>query len=67
MSVDLKSYYDALERLSKKKTNILPRGAVINFDNVALEAGKSRGSIKANRAIFNKLRSDIVQARDVLL
>ena len=65
MNNDLTDYYDALERLVKRKTKILPHGSVINFNNVAIEAGKSKGSIKATRHVYKKLRNDILQAKDL--
>lgn len=64
MSSHLKDYYDALDRLSRNRPEILGRGALITFDNVALEAGKSKGAIKANRAVYRKLRNEILVAKD---
>lgn len=48
-------YYDALERLKA-------RGASINNDTVALEAGSGRGSIKKSRAGYAELIAAIDQA-----
>ena len=45
----LNEYYAALERLKANKPTILPKGAAINNDSVALEAGRKRGSIKKSR------------------
>jgi hypothetical protein len=45
MSEALDAYYAALERLKK-------RGAKINNDTVAIEAGNRKGSIKRSRAVF---------------
>ena len=42
-------YYAALERLKVNKPTLLPKGAAINNDTVALEAGRKRGSIKKSR------------------
>ena len=42
-------YYAALERLKVNKPTVLPKGAAINNDTVALEAGRKRGSIKKSR------------------
>jgi hypothetical protein len=64
MSNDLKEYYDSLDRLKSRKTKILPRGSLITFDNVAIEAGRAKGSIKANRDVYRKLRIDITQAKE---
>lgn len=64
MSGDLKVYYDALDRLSRNRPEIVVRGSLITFDNVALEAGKSKGAIKANRAVYRKLRNDILLAKE---
>lgn len=48
MSV-VNEYYAALERLKVNKPTVLPKGAAINNDTVALEAGRKRGSIKKSR------------------
>jgi len=48
-------YYEALERLKA-------RGAPINNDTVALEAGSGRGSIKKSRAGYAELIAAIDQA-----
>lgn len=45
-------YYEALERLKE-------RGAKINYDTVAVEAGRGVGSIKGSREVFKQLREDI--------
>lgn len=64
MSLALKDFYDSLARLKINKPKIVPRGTPITFDNVALEAGKSKGSIKANRTVYRQLRIDILQAKE---
>lgn len=64
MSSDLKDYYNALSRLKSNKPQIVPRGTTITFDSVALEAGKSKGSIKAKRPLYSQLRVDILQAKE---
>lgn len=43
--LQIQKYYDALQRL-------VERGAKINNDTVALEAGGGRGSIKKSRAAY---------------
>lgn len=53
MSEALKDYYDALERLKRRR-------AKINNDTVALEAGRKKGSIKKSREIF----ADLILAID---
>lgn len=45
----LNDYYAALERLKANKPTTLLKGAAINNDTVALEAGRKRGSIKKSR------------------
>lgn len=42
-------YFQALERLEKEKSIRVPKGAKINKDSVALEAGRKRGAIKESR------------------
>lgn len=49
MSEAMIDYYAALERLSKRK------GARINNDTVAVEAGRKKGSIKKSRPQFAEL------------
>ena len=53
----LNEYYAALERLKANKPTTLPKGAAINNDTVALEAGRKRGSIKKSRhaALINTI------------
>ena len=55
----LNDYYDALDRLVKGCPQNVPIGSKINKDNVALEAGRKRGSIKRSRESFAGLISDI--------
>lgn len=49
MSDAMTDYYAALERLKKRK------GARINNDTVAIEAGRKKGSIKKSRPQFTGL------------
>ncbi|MEK6290834.1 MAG: hypothetical protein V4793_05485 [Paraburkholderia tropica] len=49
MSDAMTDYYAALERLKKRK------GARINNDTVAIEAGRKKGSIKKSRPLFAQL------------
>ena len=53
-------YYAALERLKKRK------GARINNDTVALEAGRKKGSIKKSRPQFAELIAAIDAASSVV-
>lgn len=55
MSDCLTEYYNALDRLIKNKPIRVPRSAKINNDNVALEAGRKKGSIKKSRPIYEDL------------
>lgn len=55
MSSTLAHYYQALERLKKRK-------AKINNDTVAIEAGRKKGSIKKSRPQFAELINDIDKA-----
>lgn len=55
MSDFLTEYYNALDRLIKNKPIRVPRSAKINNDNVALEAGRKKGSIKKSRPIYEDL------------
>jgi hypothetical protein len=53
-------YYSALERLRTNKPQVLTKGAYkINYNTVALEAGRGEGSIKRSRKQFKDLRDEI--------
>lgn len=49
-------YETALQRLIENKPNILPPGSKITINNVALEAGRGKGSIRKDRECFDELR-----------
>lgn len=49
-------YKTALQRLVENKPKILPPGSKITINNVALEAGRGKGSIRKDRECFNELR-----------
>lgn len=55
-------YWSALDRLKNNNPFILPKGSKINKDNVALEAGRKRGSIKKSRDSVSELIEAIKQA-----
>ncbi|MGE8453168.1 MAG: hypothetical protein ACN6OP_21655, partial [Pseudomonadales bacterium] len=59
MSDAMTDYYAALERLKKRK------GARINNDTVAIEAGRKKGSIKKSRPQFAELIAAIDAANAV--
>lgn len=52
----LQEYEAALQRLIENKPNILPPGSKITINNVCLEAGRGKGSIRKDRACFDQLR-----------
>ncbi|MDH4564249.1 hypothetical protein [Pseudomonas sp. BN411] len=58
-SVTLQPYYAALNRLVAGKSMIVPKGSRITLNAVALEAGKTAGSIKKSRPIFDALIREI--------
>ena len=61
----LQVYWDALERLKRgKPINVMPGGRITN-DQVSLEAGRGRGSIKKSRPVFAELISSIEEASRV--
>ncbi|MCF5227705.1 hypothetical protein GIW32_30455 [Pseudomonas syringae] len=45
-------YETALQRLVDNKPTILPLGSKITINNVALEAGRGKGSIRKDRECF---------------
>lgn len=57
-------YFEALERLKANNPKILPKNTKITNDSVALEAGRSRGSIKKSRAVFSQLIEAIDMAAE---
>lgn len=60
MSDTMQEYYNALDRLKKGRLTVVPKGSKINNDNVALEAGRGKGSIKKSRDVF----ADLIKAID---
>ena len=57
--LELKEFYEALDRLKKGKNVIIPDGYTINKRTVALEAQRDPSSIRNDRKKFDKLREDI--------
>ena len=55
----LSPYYDALDRLIQGKPITVTKGTKISLKSVALEAGKSEGSIKKSRAVYSELILEI--------
>lgn len=64
MSSTVKEYFAALERLKQNTPINVPKGSVINKDQVAMEAGRKRGSIR-NRPGFEKLIVEIEAAGEL--
>lgn len=54
----VRQYEEALQRLVDNKPNILPPGSKITINNVALEAGRGKGSIRKDRDCFEALREN---------
>jgi len=61
MSGTVKEYFAALERLKQNAPIRVPKGSPINKDQVALEAGRKRGTIRS-RPGFEVLISEIESA-----
>jgi hypothetical protein len=59
---DLTIFWDALKRILAGKPLIVSRDMPITYDLVALEAGRTRGSIRADRTQFAALRQAIRDA-----
>jgi hypothetical protein len=51
----LNEYFEALERLKKGRPLNVPKGSKITNDNVSLEAGRKKGTIKKSRPVFKAL------------
>ncbi|MEW7974782.1 MAG: hypothetical protein AB2821_15000 [Candidatus Thiodiazotropha endolucinida] len=62
MSKSLLEYFQALDRLKSGRPTRIPKGSRINKDNVSLEAGRGKGSIKKSRAVFKDLIEAIENA-----
>lgn len=62
MPTALVEYFAALERLTKGVPVVVPKGAKITNDSVALEAGRGKGSIKKSRPVFSELIEAIAAA-----
>jgi hypothetical protein len=62
MDDGLKVYWDALSRMEEGIPLIVSPDAEINYDTVALEAGRSRGSLKASRPQHANIRDAIERA-----
>lgn len=58
----LEDYFAALERLIKGAPKVVPKGAKITNDAVALEAGRGKGSVKKSRRVFADLIAAIEDA-----
>mgnify|MGYP003525973521 FL=1 len=48
-------YFEALERLKSNSPIRIPKDSKISNDNVSLEAGRKKGTIKKSRPIFDEL------------
>lgn len=57
-----KKYEDALQRLKENLPIRIKQGSPITYDNVALEAGCGKGSLKKERSSLDELRSQIASA-----
>lgn len=64
MSDFLAEYHDALDRLIQNKPTRVSKSAKINNDNVALEAGRKKGSIKKSRPVYEDLITAIQAANE---
>ncbi|WP_154861842.1 hypothetical protein [Pseudomonas fluorescens] len=58
----IKKYEDALQRLKENLPIRIRPGSPISYDNVALEAGRGKGSLKKGRSSLDDLRSQIASA-----
>jgi hypothetical protein len=59
---DLQVFWDALMRIIEGAPIRVKKGLPITFDLVCLEAGRSRGSLKANRPHHQPIREAILSA-----
>ncbi|MDC6379790.1 hypothetical protein BW687_006295 [Pseudomonas graminis] len=61
---DYQYYFAALKRLVDDCPLIIPGGSTINYDNVALEAGRKKGAIRRERKGLSALRQAIDDAAE---
>ncbi len=64
MSNVLSEYFEALERLIKGRPVNVPKGSKITNDNVSMEAGRKKGTIKKSRPVFQALINAIDTAAE---
>ena len=64
MSEALSEYFQALDRMKSGRPVRVHKGTRINNDNVALEAGRGKGSIKKSRPVFKDLIEAIAIAAE---
>lgn len=64
MANALVCYFEALDRLVKKSPLHISADFRINNDTVAIEAGRTKGSIKSSRPVFNLLIKEIKKAEE---
>lgn len=62
--LSLKEYWDALDNIKKGKPVNVPPGGRITNDQVSIEAGRSRGSIKKSRESYQELIAAIESAEN---
>lgn len=60
--LSLKEYWDALDNIKKGKPVNVPPGGRITNDQVSIEAGRGRGSIKKSRKSYMELIAAIEAA-----
>ncbi|APW65278.1 hypothetical protein LPB137_05160 [Poseidonibacter parvus] len=63
-SETIDDYFEALERLKNNVPIRIPKGSKINNDNVSLEAGRKKGTIKKSRPVFDELIEEIKKANE---
>lgn len=61
----LKPLFEALDRLVTGKPKRVHAGSKITLANVALEAGRTPGSIKASRAVYAPLRDEVMRQAEM--
>nr|WP_306823073.1 mechanosensitive ion channel domain-containing protein [Pseudomonas sp. UMAB-08] len=54
-------YFEALQRLVEGRPSRVPIGTAITLNAVALEAGKSAGSIKKQRPVYGELIKEVMR------
>ncbi len=64
-SITIDEYFEALERIKNNTPIRVSKGSKLTNDNVSLEAGRKKGTIKKSRPVFDELIEEINKAKSI--